>query len=1241
NRYPNGIYSVTTINPDLVGEIRIILAPVDVEIGRGNGTIQITTRSGTNKYTGSAVWTARNTALNANTWSNNRNQTIPVGSTATVPVALKPDWNNIHQFTASYGGPIVKNKTFFFALFDANSNVSRSLSNFVVPTACARLGIFRYFNGWNNGNIFTAKNETSATSAAYPSVLPNGTPVNPMNNGTIAPGGLPPGWVSGPYDASLQAISVFGPLSSKPQASDCSDAPINTTTLVPNGVSVTANPGSGGGWDLYRKQLDTTGFISRMMAYYPLPNNFETGDGLNTAGYRLLRHYRGLDNLFGSGEGTGVRRQINVKIDQNFSANQKLNFNITYERVSSDDTVAGIPAGTAPGIPGMFSNSNFRHPMVLSSGFTSTLSSTLLNEARFGMRREGTNVVAPWDIAANQADLNKLLPPQVNTPTGDIRVIPQFTNFGFCEPYSGSRPPGSACIGFTATSQDNTPTYTFADTLSWTLGAHALKFGAELRLNSSDRFGTSPGTFFGTPALARPINGSITGTTQGTSATTDIANTNPAMQFLLSLPNNQGNAPNARGLAAYLAASLSNVTQAYFLTSASQVDFANITDPAKNHWSDYRDVQLPHTKFIQREFDVFVKDDYKISKNLTLNLGVRWDYFGVPYLGGGVSTGLVGGGAAAFGISGRDFTGWMNPGQRADVSNFEFVGPGSQNPGRGLFQNDLNNFSPGVGFAWQVPYFGEGKTTVRGGYQVTYQGGGRFNALQDAIGLTPGSTLAGSPNWSNVYQDLSTVAPSIPVTPSVLPMQPLPLNTRNQNFTAFDPHYVSPYVQNFTMSITRNVSRAVTLDLLYVGTLSRKTYGTLNLNSNNFLYNGLLDELSRVRLGTEITKTVADPKSLLDQMFNGINMCAGATACTALPAGQSFGAIGTTTGSGANAVFQTAALQMRSNTTFQTNLANANFNAIAGSVSNFNYVVGATAANNSLLPAIPAGTVGGALRLNGFPENEISTNPQFGTLNYMTNYGYSNYHSLQVQTTVRPIQGVSIQGTYTWSKNLGLGTITDPTNRKADYTYVNSNPTQTIRTNSTFELPLGPNKLLMGNTSGWLARAVEHWQLAMIYNYSVGTRTSIGATSMLYANGVPDIVYPVNFNDLKGERAWNVKNGVNLESRYFDSNDLFVKVPDPQCNTVTSAQNLNLVVNGVQTRCTLNALAMAVPAGTANSFSTVFADGVTRNAVIVLQQAQPGKKGNLGNNTVSGIGNFSLDANMGKTFRITESKSLQ
>ena len=697
---------------------------------------------------------------------------------------------------------------------------------------------------------------------------------------------------------------MFGPLQSKPTAADCSDAPINKLTLVPNGVSVTGAPGAGGGWDPFRHQFDTTGFVNRINSFYPAPNNYEAGDGLNTAGFRFLRSFRGLDNLFGSGEGTGERRQYNVKVDHNFTSNHKANVNLAYERIDSDDTVAGIPEGTVAGIPGMFANRNYRNPIVLSAGFTSTLTSALLNEARFGMRRSGTNVVAPWDLPDLQDDLNQLFPAPIN----GIRVIPQITpagtgaipppNLGFCTPYSGPRPPSSACVAFTATSADVTPTYTYADTLSWTRGAHAFKFGGELRVNSSDRFGSAPGTFFGTPTLARPIFGDIPNTTPGNTST-GIGNTNPAMSGLQSTAavGTNSNATNARTLMSYLAGSVSNITMAYFLTNPNQVDFANITDPTKNRWSDYRDEALPHTLFKQNEFNAFVKDSWKITNDLTLHLGVRWDYTGVPYLGNGLTVGAVGGGGAAFGVSGRDFTGWMNPGIRADVTSFQFVGPGSNNPNEGLYPNDYNNFSPGVGFAWQLPWFGEGRTIVNGGYQITYQGGGRFNALQDSIAAPPGSTLTGTPAWNGVYKDLTDVnAANIPVPFSVLPMQPTPLvGPRNSTLQIWDPNYVTPYVQNLTLSVTRTMNRNITLDLRYVGTLSRKNFTTLALNTNNYLYNGLLDALTRVRAGTELTKTAADPKDLLNQIYNGVNICSTVGSCSNLPSGQTYGPVGTTT----------------------------------------------------------------------------------------------------------------------------------------------------------------------------------------------------------------------------------------------------------------------------------------------------------------------------------------------------------
>ena len=375
-----------------------------------------------------------------------------------------------------------------------------------------------------------------------------------------------------------------------------------------------------------------------------------------------------------------------------------------------------------------------------------------------------------------------------------------------------------------------------------------------------------------------------------------------------------------------------------------------------------------------------------------------------------MTVGAVGGGAAAFGVSGRDFTGWMNPGIRGDVTSFQFVGPGSNNPNEGLYPNDYNNFSPGVGFAWQLPWFGEGRTVVNGGYQITYQGGGRFNALQDSIAAPPGSTLTGTPAWNGVYKDLTDLtAANIPVPFSVLPMQPNPLvGPRNSTLQIWDPNYATPYVQNLTLSVTRTMSRNITLDLRYVGTLSRKNFTTLALNTNNYLYNGLLEALTDVRAGTELTKTSADPKDLLNQIYNGVNICSTAGSCSTLPAGQTYGPVGTTTNPGGpNALFQSAALHLRSNTAYQTDLANGNFNNVANTISRAN------------APGV-SGSVGGILRGNGFPENFITTNPQFQTTTYNNNSGYSNYHSLQVQTSLRPIQGFSGQVTYTWSKNLGL-----------------------------------------------------------------------------------------------------------------------------------------------------------------------------------------------------------------------------
>src|SRR5207249_5463426 len=135
----SGGFSVTYTSPDLVEEVRVIVAAADAELGRGGGQVQMATRSGTNQYRGSLFYTNRNSALDASNWFNNFN-------------AVPKNYYNRNQFGGRIGGPIIKNKTFFFGLYDGQRFIAKDAVVGNVLTAQARQGIFRFFPGIQSSN---------------------------------------------------------------------------------------------------------------------------------------------------------------------------------------------------------------------------------------------------------------------------------------------------------------------------------------------------------------------------------------------------------------------------------------------------------------------------------------------------------------------------------------------------------------------------------------------------------------------------------------------------------------------------------------------------------------------------------------------------------------------------------------------------------------------------------------------------------------------------------------------------------------------------------------------------------------------------------------------------------------------------------------------------------------------------------------------------------------------------------
>ena len=1313
------LLSSTTLLPDLVGEIRLILSPVDAELGRGNSQIQISTRSGTNQYRGSAAWYIRNSAFDANTWLNNHTPFTDAATGVTTNSTQRP-WRNNHQYTVAYGGPVQipgvydgHNKTFFYSLWEQNISNTRQIVYTNVLTDTARQGIFRYYPFWApeghnvNATVPNQRLPVAASTASWVAVDVAGNP--------IAPPSMPDG---SPYPYKLTCFSVFG--------NRRLDANFNlvpfTAADCPGGTAIfpQSSPSANGLWDIYRGTIDETGFIKRLLTQMPRANFFGALDGLNLAQYAFLQHRGGSTgaNAQQITDPNANNKQINFKIDHNFNSSHKAAFNYTYQRDESDGNVSTWPDGPSGQVS--------RRPHVFTINLTSTLSSRIVNEARFGLNRNYNSTVPAY--LSLDDDVRKAAE-QYLTPGGKSTLNPNYSYLVRLNSSTGRvGSPGGPLNTGTSTSWTESTLYTYADTVSWSKGKHAYKFGAELRLpRNAGNGGVDP-----YPSITLGNNGNATQTVGPFSTSTNFPELNglisSSLVTVLNVPVNPRNDVNS--LLYFLNGSVSGANHFYFIKNYSNL--------AESRWEDVSTAGRRMKKQIHQEWSGFAKDDYKITKRLTLNLGVRWEFYASPYIEGGLTSTIIGSGFGAFGATrtaqasleqfNKDpFAYWLQPGNLYltgygsnpfaaglvpedckvgvqqnpllptstcdpnSLSSIQFVGPGSPNPNVKAIPEHYTNFGPAIGFAYSLPWFGEGKTTIRGGYQQTFQrvlvnNSGEANGTDTFIGQIPGSQLTATTNINDAaFQaamnpttgtgravNLSDLVNLVPVRPTVNPGGVYPLGARAQNIAGiFDSNYKGPYTQNLTLSVTRQINRALTADVRYIGTLGRRLDSGVNLNLPNVyhnpeLYQALMDARagtctanapgykSYVDTGISPCDINGDPV-LLDQMLAGLNLNSGVTGSAG-----AFGNVGTIN---ANGVFQSGAAQLRRSATFQTNLANGDLQAVANSLLGLNptglqalpidpstgagyfttvshptpsqralrngcdrIANGFTIVQQNAAGGAQVANSGPAIPLRCFAEDYLVTNPQFTGITYRTNSNNSYYHSLQAQMTAR-LSGVSFQGTWVWSKTMGLNTpggqtsYVDPVNRRLNYFAQASSP-HAIRMNGTFELPIGPGKMLLGNSSGWVARALEHWQTSFILNAASAIRTSaLPGVSHFYGNPGYMIASP-NWSLPEANFKW--ADGAASGSLYGDA---YTNTADPQCGDASQVTLSDRMGTNLQSVCTLTALARRNSDGTPGE--------------VLLKYTKPGEVGNLGFGNFKYFGNWSLDASASKTFRISEGQSVQ
>jgi len=708
-------------SPDSIQEFRVLTNTFDAEYGRNSGSVvNVITKSGTNDLHGNVYEFFRNTKLNANPYCFTAVDGVPCD---------KPQFNQ-NQFGGTFGGPIIKDRTFFFTSYEGRRIRQGIPSSLVfVPSASERPSATQPFADFSSESTFSGSTDANA--------------LNLRPNCTTALGSAP----NIPTDGRFYSDLFPG-------------------NIIPLGC------------------LDPTAVD--LLQFVPTPAN--NSDKLVTTPVQPVR-----------------ADQFTVRLDHRLNNKQNLSF---YYYFNDDHLVSPFAVFEAAGanVPGFGSIVNERFQQ-WNISHTWSISNTTVNEFRFNYNRVAqrtfqhpvfTTTVqnsfppAPsWLLAAFPSGVPCFSDgTQANTLGIHPNLGPQHEGLPFIQ-VSGGFTIGNNGEGELPQVGNS---FQWSDNISKVVGNHSFKFGGDVRRQRFDQllYFDVNGEFF--------VDETSTNSTLGDTAFSD---------YMLGFPGSYGQ-------------------------GSAQIENVRSTG-----------------------LYLFAQDSWKIKPNLTLNYGLRWE-LNTPIADASKHVQTFRPGAQtkiypckldpnidASLVAQYGSTDCSPTGPAGAVFPTGLVVPGDPGVPNALTQTYYKAFAPRIGLAWSPG--NSGKTSIRAGWGLFYNPIEQL-VLEQFSAEPPfgGSTFPFNTGFNTPFQDqgggftypnpfgLSQLGG---VNGILNPTRGQPTDWAmfrpNTLFGQFQPHMRSQYSAQYNLTIQRQLTNDMKLEVGYVGSQGHRLLATHDINFGN------------------------------------------------------------------------------------------------------------------------------------------------------------------------------------------------------------------------------------------------------------------------------------------------------------------------------------------------------------------------------------------------------------------------